>query len=278
MIHELGHNYSRRHAPCGNVANPDASYPYANGALGPTPLFDSLANDVIAAANLTDIMGYCSGAWFSDYNLRAVQSFLEARPQPVTIASAGNAPAESIVIGGVIDASGVRLAPVRAQRGAAPLPQGGAYTLRLLTRSGAVVQVPFDPVEVDHAPGEMHFLLRVPVPGPLAAIEVQRGTERVPTVATAVGAFAQRGARVDAGTDAAVAAARDGDLLVVTWSAAAAPYVSVTAVAGDTRHTLALDARGGRVAAPLAGLPAGGHLEVALSDGLNTRVVIVPRP
>ena len=34
MVHEVGHNLSLRHAPCGDPSSPDTAYPYANAALG----------------------------------------------------------------------------------------------------------------------------------------------------------------------------------------------------------------------------------------------------
>jgi len=34
MVHEIGHNLSLRHAPCGNPSSPDPNYPYANAAMG----------------------------------------------------------------------------------------------------------------------------------------------------------------------------------------------------------------------------------------------------
>lgn len=284
MIHEFGHNYSRRHAPCGSVANPDAGYPYAGGVLGPTPLFDSLTNDVIPSAGQTDIMGYCNGAWFSDYNLREAQRFLEARPQPVSITSASGMPSDVLIVSGVIDAGGVRFAPVRSARGAAPLPGDGDHVLRLTTRTGPVVQVPFEPVEVDHAPGELHFFVRVSDPGPLAGLEVMRRGQRLPVSAAdvmAAGLRAERGAAstaTAAPADAGVAAAILGNDLEVTWNPAAARFVTVTVVSGATRHTLAIDARGGRVAVPQVSVPLGGSIEVSLSDGLNARTITLARP
>ena len=280
MIHEFGHNYSRRHAPCGGVANPDPNWPpeYPNGVLGPTPLFDSLNNDVIPAAGQTDIMGYCNGSWFSDYNLREAQRFLEARPQPVTITSASSAPSDVLVISGVIDASGVRFAPVRSVRGEAPLPEAGDHMLRLATQAGPVVQVPFAPVEVDHAPGELHFFVSVPDPGPLAGIEVMRGAQRLPMAAAGVVAASRAASTAVAPADAGVAAAVRGNDLEVTWNPAAARFVTVTAVSGATRHVLAIDARGGRVAVPQVSLPPGGSIEVSLSDGLNARTLVLARP
>ncbi|HXF45688.1 MAG TPA: IPT/TIG domain-containing protein, partial [Burkholderiaceae bacterium] len=123
MTHELGHNFSREHAPCGNVSSYDPAYPYAGGALSDTPLFESLLDDIQSPANQYDVMGYCSGAWFSDYNLREVQRFLEARPQPA-LAQEGAAAAEVIHVSGRIGAGGVRFDPIRRARGAAPVAAG----------------------------------------------------------------------------------------------------------------------------------------------------------
>ena len=66
MSHEIGHNLSRPHAPCGNVASPDPNYPYPGGVLGATPLMDSVpaAINIISPVAQTDIMGYCGGTWF----------------------------------------------------------------------------------------------------------------------------------------------------------------------------------------------------------------------
>ena len=82
MSHELGHNLSRPHAPCGGVANPDPNYPYAGGVLSDTPLMDSVpaAIDIVSPVSQTDIMGYCSGSWFSDYNFREMQRYMEGQP------------------------------------------------------------------------------------------------------------------------------------------------------------------------------------------------------
>lgn len=280
MIHEFGHNYSRRHAPCGNVAGPDPNYPYAGGALGATPLFNSLNNDVISAAGLTDIMGYCNGAWFSDYNLREAQRFLEARPQPATLAvalsAASSAGAEVLVVSGVIDANGVRLAPVRVARGQASVSDG-EHSLRLVAADGSAVEHRFTPVEVDHAPDEKHFVLRVPNPGVVASMQVMRGVTPM-RMTTAEVPTAVRAASGPSAASAQSQAAIRGDQLEVAWNAAAAPFATVSLLANNERHVLAVDARSGRVTVPLLSLPVGGELELSLSDGVNARLVMLARP
>jgi hypothetical protein len=82
MAHELGHNHGRNHAPCGGASGTDQNYPYSGGLLGVTG-YDYRTRALIAA-DRTDIMGYCSNKWVSDYTYDA----LTAR-----VASVNGAPA-----------------------------------------------------------------------------------------------------------------------------------------------------------------------------------------
>jgi hypothetical protein len=281
MVHELGHNFSRSHAPCGSVASSDANYPYANGALGPTPLFDVLSDAVISPSGLSDVMGYCGGAWFSDYNLREVQRFLEARPQPAasvtsqaTSVGGVKSGGEVLVVSGAIGLTGVRLAPVQAMRGDAPIAGAGEYLLRLTTAAGATFELPFDAVLVDHAmPPERHFLVRIPNPGPLATLEVLRGGAVIAARSASPAAVdAIRAAAVAPGVDAVEAAGE----LVVTWDAARFPFATVVHVGAAGRTVQAVDAQGGRLRIDTADLT-GGVFEISLSDGLNTQLRVFGR-
>ncbi len=283
LIHELGHNYSREHAPCGGVSSSDANYPYSGGALGPTPLFDVLADAVVSPVNLSDVMGYCGGLWFSDYNLREVQRFLEARPQvaPLVTAQAVSGPTgkaaatEVIVVSGAIGLDGVRLAPVQALPGTAELAEQGEYAVRLRTVDGGVFELPFDAVTVDHAmPPERHFRVRIPNPGPLQSLEVLRGGSVIARRA-ADQPTAEIARAMAAAAPAQVVSV--GDALQVRWDASRFGWASVTHVGVDGRTVLMLDARGGELTLPAAAVPAGGRLEVTLSDGLNARLVSLPR-
>ncbi|MBK9135195.1 MAG: hypothetical protein IPM15_12890 [Betaproteobacteria bacterium] len=331
MLHELGHNFSRPHAPCGGVGSTDANYPYANGALGATPLFDVLTNDVLSPVGQSDVMGYCGGQWFSDYNLEGVSRFLEGRPQALKdvtaamqmaeeAASAESAAAagsgtEWLVVAGTVDASGpapvATIAPLRAMRAdgagsaarlaAADRGADGEYLLRLVTADGRTIEQRFQPTMLDHAPGIGHFTLRLPHPGgrvdevevrraePIAVgaqrgevLGTRRAHKRALTASTTLQAPSAAGTTSAAAPTAGLRAEinADGAALVLRWDAEARPWAAVTFVAGRARHVLALEATGGhwRIAPEsLAGLPAGGHFEVSLSDGAETAVLIVPR-
>jgi len=280
MSHELGHNFSRPHAPCGGVASPDPNYPpeYVGGALGPQPLIDSLpaALDVISPVSQTDIMGYCNGTWFSDYNYRLMQSHLESQPQTATaVAQSASAAVDLLLISGSIGPAGVSFGPTQALRGA-PAPTSGAYTLRLVTRDGRTIDQPFDAELVDHAePPERHFTVRVLNPGLIDRFEVRHAGTAVPLAAPLATAQRARSASAEPMT---VDWNESGGRLSVRWNSVAAPHVSVTHVLDDgTRTVLALNRRGGQLTIDTAGLPAGGSFEFGMSDGLNAEVVTVAR-
>ncbi len=279
MSHELGHNLGRPHAPCGSVAGPDPNYPYAGGALSDTPLVDSIpvALDVISPVGQTDIMGYCSGVWFSDYNYKLMQSFLEGQPQAdVTAAQAASVATDMLQIAGAIGVDGVVLMPVHALRGR-PTTTAGEYTLRLFTQDGRIVEHRFDAAVVDHVePLEAHFAVTVPNPGPLERVEISRAGVRIPAAsATTIAAATQR-ARSATAEPMTVDWSESGGLLNVRWTGPAR-FASVTHVADGRRTVLALHREGGSLVADTSALPAGGTFEFSLSEGLNARLVVVPR-
>jgi hypothetical protein len=275
MTHELGHNLSRPHAPCGGAASPDPNYPYAGGALSATPLFESLLDDIVSPANQFDVMGYCSGAWFSDYNFREVQRFLEGRPQPALV-TVQSAPANALmIVAGSIGADGVSFAPVQRARGVAPVVASGAYRLRVRAADGAIFELPFDAVEVDHAqPAEAHFFAALPSPGTLAGLEVLRAGVVLPQRADSrVKAQSQAAPR----KASAIQWQETGTRLELVWDAGVDRYLSVTHQLGDVRTRLALNLTGGRATLDVGGLPRGGEYEFSLSDGLNAQLIVVQR-
>lgn len=189
MAHEVGHNMSLGHAPCGNPPDAEAEFPYPSGGLGPHPVheFDadrdgSAGPEVVyfpSSGSANDVMGYCDGEWFSDYNYGRVQTFLQsfAYPQIKPFAQ----PVEMIDLFGSIKDDKVTLAPPGARMATEPYAGGGDHTLRVTTVGGAVVDVPFTPVKVaDGDVGLAHFHVALPNPGEIARIEVLRGVQQMP--------------------------------------------------------------------------------------------------
>lgn len=99
--HEIGHNFGRRHAPCGNPGDLDLNYPYANGIIGEYGL--DLDDEIVFMPDeAMDIMSYCGPEWVSDYTYEALlREQLRMRDQ-VT-----NAPtADSMLVRATLDESG----------------------------------------------------------------------------------------------------------------------------------------------------------------------------
>src|SRR5690606_9479822 len=71
QVHESGHNFGRRHAPCGGAANPDPSYPDPNAYLVSWG-YDLLHNRLYNPASYRDLMSYCQPEWISEYNYTRV--------------------------------------------------------------------------------------------------------------------------------------------------------------------------------------------------------------
>jgi hypothetical protein len=70
-LHEIGHTMGRSHIDCGGATGIDPDFPYDNGSVGSWG-YDALADELKSPATFTDIMGYCSKQWISDYEYNAI--------------------------------------------------------------------------------------------------------------------------------------------------------------------------------------------------------------
>ncbi|PHV15489.1 hypothetical protein CSQ90_18815 [Janthinobacterium sp. BJB303] len=290
LVHELGHNHSLQHIACGGPANAVTDYPYADGNLGPQPLYNSnyagsigqLSKAVYGATPMKDVMSYCSGAWFSDYSYTRVQQFLEKRSTQVTgsnVLAASMAVAENgyLTISGRITPAGVVLHPAVASSARMGAPASGsshAYTLRVLTASGQTIDLPFDAATLaDHGGSAIsHFRVSFANPGDISDVQVL--SKGKPLAQTARPARRSKAAANDASFDATQS---DGKLALV-WDAQAEPYAAVLHVAADGRKTLvASGLTGGNASVDVSVLPAGGRFEVSLSSSVGGRLMKVMR-
>lgn len=286
MSHEMGHNLSRPHAPCGGVANPDPNYPYAGGVLSGTPLMDSVpaAIDIVSPVSQTDIMGYCSGSWFSDYNFREMQRYMEGQPSLIatlatqaTQIAADAVEQDMLLVAGTIGQDGLQLAPVQSMR-AVPASGTGEYILRLSLRDGRTFEHAFDAELVDHTElPERHFAIAIPDPGAaLARIDVLRGSTPVPLRSSGQ-ATAQRATRASIERLRGIDWNEINGRLRVEWDTAAASHIAVTYVLDGARTVLGVSRTGGVAEFDTSALPAGGRFEIALTDGLNARALQLRR-
>lgn len=113
MLHELGHEHGREHAPC-DAGGADPAYPYAGGALGVWG-FDPRRGAFIDPSTATDFMGYCEPVWTSDYTWGAIFD------RTVAVSALAAHTREDVILvrlgAGVAEAAGrTRLPPPRSGR------------------------------------------------------------------------------------------------------------------------------------------------------------------
>ncbi len=282
LTHELGHNFSLPHAPCGDPSGPDPQYPYANALLGAPGRYIWGYNAATQAftdprrTDIHDIMSYCAGDTFSDYNYRKMQVFQTPSDRAVRQAAPASAagPQELLLVSGQIGNGKAEMTPVKSLFGQARLPANGAYTLRITTAQGTV-DYPFASKEIDHVSTVQHFAFTIPHPGAVVSMAIVKdGTVLMNNQAKPAGI--ERAKRLSTERPQ-VQATQQGGVLSLTWDNTLYPYLTVTHVAGTQRHAMAQDLQGGTAWLPAAGMPAGGSFEFSLSDGLNTARVMQAR-
>ena len=108
IAHELGHNLSLPHAPCGGASDPDSGYPYPDGSIGAGG-YDFRGGGRLIGQNYKDLMSYCRPYWLSDYNFTNALRFRLSDadrvglPAPPPVAPAA---VKSLLLWGGMDAEG----------------------------------------------------------------------------------------------------------------------------------------------------------------------------
>ena len=159
LAHELGHNLSLYHAPCGGAGGPDPSYPYRDGSIGVWGY--EFRGDSLARPSRPDLMSYCGPRWISDYHfsnsLRYRLSLADANPGP---------PTRSLLLWGGAGADSVPfLEPAFVVEAPPSTPQsGGEYRLAGRTGGGTeLFSLSFSMPVVADGDGSSAFALTIPV-------------------------------------------------------------------------------------------------------------------
>ncbi len=168
ISHELGHNMSLRHAPCGDPSNIELSYPYLDGSIG------SWGYDFLFAVPVSptrpDLMSYCGPEWVSDYNFNKALRFRETlEPQRTgqAAAAAGAPPVAgpALLLWGGTDADGVPvLEPAFVVHAPSSLPlEEGPFRLAGLTADeDTLFSFSFAMPETADGDGESAFAFALP--------------------------------------------------------------------------------------------------------------------
>lgn len=263
--HEFGHNWDRRHTPCGNPAGVDPAYPYVDAVIGMFG-FDLSVEQLIPPTE-HDIMSYCRPYWTSDYTYTRVMQFREVF-QPASAVSAIGLPAQrSLLVWGSVERGQVRLEPAFLVHTTPVLPRKpGAYRIDGVSRSGGrVFTLSFDPDRVADAPEEVaHFAFAVPLSS-TAAAEVAQLRLDGPLGVAEISATAPAAARPMAQPMARGTNGR----VELRWDAGTSRMAMVRDPASG--HVLGF-LRGGAAELPTRAT----RLELHLSNGVSSRVVQLP--
>ncbi|MCH9693202.1 MAG: hypothetical protein K0U72_01725 [Gammaproteobacteria bacterium] len=253
--HELGHNFSLPHAPCGGPRGPDPNFPYSDGSIGVWGHNVFTGDSFSPAGRVKDLMTYCNPVWISDYNFDKIirrRLSTDARVQRPSAAS------RSLMVRGSIENGQVRIETVIEIEQPPSVPQPGQYELVVYDQSGGEpMRVSFDAKELDHSTVQ-HFLVRVPVADNLLTmLQVEkRGQLMAERRASSRGSASAKPGVTEATLES------DGRVRLV-WDKTA--YQTAIIRAGVGGDVVAIDRSGTVVFRSASDV-----ISVTLSDGLNS--------
>ncbi|MYL05412.1 MAG: hypothetical protein F4012_00860 [Gemmatimonadales bacterium] len=166
IAHELGHNMSLRHAPCGSVwsSSVDPEYPQTTGRIGSWG-YDLQLGDLIPPS-VPDLMSYCKPVWISEYHFSKALGYRMAGQYGASTTASGAAEESLLLWGGVGVAGEPFLEPAFVVKAPPVIPQpgGGAFDLVGRTADERVLfSLSFDMPETADGEGSSAFAFLLPV-------------------------------------------------------------------------------------------------------------------
>ena len=165
LAHEVGHNLSLFHAPCGDPPGVDPAFPYEDGSIGVWG-YDFRNGSTVPPDRGRDIMTYCRTLpWLSDYYFEKVidhRAELVATTASAQLAAAKPRSEMLVLWGGAVDGQ-LWIEPAFSMRATARLPEApGPYRIRGTASDGRVLfSLDFAATEDGH--GGRHFFHTVPI-------------------------------------------------------------------------------------------------------------------
>ena len=200
--HEIGHNLSLRHAPCGGAGGPDPAFPQPTGTIGDRG-YDFRGGGSLVSPHAADIMSYCGPPrWISGYGFTKAMNYrlrTENGASATAVASArapvpAEAPTRTLLLWGGVDARGEPFLEPAFVLDAPPAVPASAGEYELTGRAetgGELFSVSFDMQETVDGDGESAFVFSLPaqaewagllasitLTGPAGSTTLDRATDR----------------------------------------------------------------------------------------------------
>ena len=168
VAHELGHNMSLRHAPCGGAGGPDPAFPQRDASIG-TWGYDFRGDGVLVPPHARDFMSYCGPPrWVSDYSFTKALNYRLRSERGSGATTAAQASADDrtktiLVWGGVDDLGNPFLEPAFVADAPPTVPtSAGEYELVGRTAAGGeLFSLSFDMPEMADGDGSSSFVFAV---------------------------------------------------------------------------------------------------------------------
>ncbi|MDE2876040.1 MAG: Ig-like domain-containing protein [Gemmatimonadota bacterium] len=193
FAHELGHNMSLTHAPCGFPSGVDPDFPYPDGNIGVLG-YDPRSGTMVDPAT-PDLMSYCRPQWISDYNFaKALEYRIREEAQPRAPAAQVEPGGSRLLLWGRVTADGaLHLDPAFALDAPAQRPsRPGPYRVEGFGGDGnRAFALDFDMETVSEGGGGFLFLVplaedriasleRIVLTGPEGSTALDRETRASP--------------------------------------------------------------------------------------------------
>ena len=210
ISHEIGHNLSLRHAPCGGAGGPDPAFPQPDGTVGNRG-YDFRGGGALVTPHAADIMSYCGPPhWISGYGFTKALNYrlgtetgASASTVTSTVASTvasarapvpAGPPTRTLLLWGGADARGEPfLEPAFVLDAPPSVPSSaGEYELTGRAETGdELFSLSFDMEETVDGDGGSAFVIAMPAPaewvgrlasitlsGPAGSTTLDRATDR----------------------------------------------------------------------------------------------------
>ena len=164
IAHELGHNLSLAHTPCGSPLGLEPAFPYPDGSSGRWG-YDFAEERLVSPEDYVDLMSYCSPYWVSDFSFDKALRY-RLNDAGLLRAPQTSSPVESLIVwGGRDEGAALFLEPAFVTHAPPALPESpGPFSITGSATDGTVLfDLSFDMPVTGCGHGSSNFAFALPM-------------------------------------------------------------------------------------------------------------------